>query len=404
MSRSGRAGAGWLVGAAAASGVGTYVLLVVAAAGLDAGFDLFSVFWSFLMVAVIGGFLPLEQVVARRVAGAQAVAVLVRPLLVWGAIVVVVATAVFAALWRGPGAVVLVLAGGVLAMVPQATVRGVAAGRQHLRAYGLVIVTDSALRAVVCGVLAAAGVRELVAYTGAIAVSAWVGAGVGALALRRTMPVEHPTAPALPAGTAAPMSLAREAGSVGVALLGMQLVLNSPVVLADVLATASAGSLLAATSLARVPVLGVQVLQATYVARIAALVASRDPRARTWCRAVAALSVAAAASCLAGMVALGPWLVALLFGDDLAPDRTTCALVGAGIGLFLVASVANDLAVATGRSAWAGATWLVAVAVGAAALLVVDGPDAPLVPLLLASAVAAAALTRQRRGPLERAG
>lgn len=374
------------------SGLSTYALLALAATGLGEGFDLFSVFWSFLMIAVIGGFLPLEQVVARRVATGQAPAMLVRPLLVWGGVVLVPATAAFAWLWDGPGAVVAVLAAAVAGMVPQGTVRGVASGRQDLRAYGLVLITDSGLRCVACAGLAVAGVDDLLPYAAAVAASVWVAAGIGGVALR-------PGAGGRSAATGevALPSLAREAGSVGAALLGMQLVLNSPVVLADVLATASAGTLLAATSLARVPVLAVQVLQATYVARIAALVAAGDPRAASWVRAVAALSWAAGGACLAGMVLLGPWSVALLFGEQFAPGRTTCAVVGAGVGLFLVATVANDLAVAVGRFRWVGATWLVAVAVGLVAVLPLSGRDAPLVPLLVASALAAAALTWQRR-------
>lgn len=396
MRRAGAApGAAWLVVAAGVSGVSTYVLLAVAAAGLGVGFDLFSVFWSFLMIAVIGGFLPLEQVAARRVAGGQAPATLVRALAVWGAVVVVVATAGFWWLWDGGGGVVLVLAAAVTGMVPQGTVRGVASGRQDLRAYGLVLVTDSSLRALACGALAVAGSEAVVAYAAAVAASAWVAAAVGAVALRLDGASGQPTT-----DSGSP-SLAREAGSVAAALLGMQLVLNSPVVLADAMAAASAGTLLAATSLARVPVLAVQVLQASYVARIAGFVAAGDQRARTWCRAVAVLSWAAAGACLLGMVVLGPWLVALLFGDRFAPDRTTCAVVGAGIGLFLVATVANDLAVAVGRFRWVGATWLVSVLAGAAVLAVVpSGADAPLVPLVVASGVAAAALTWQRRPAL----
>jgi hypothetical protein len=98
-----------------------------------------------------------------------------------------------------------------------------------------------------------------------------------------------------------------------------------------------------------------------------------------------------AALTVLGAVALGPQLVRLVFGPEYVVGRMTCTLVAAGIGVYLIASVANDVSVAVGAHARAASTWLLAALAGAVpAVALSDIVLRTTLPMLVGSTVAAA--------------
>jgi O-antigen/teichoic acid export membrane protein len=180
------------------------------------------------------------------------------------------------------------------------------------------------------------------------------------------------------------------------ALLCMQGVLNSPVLVAGAFGAGAAftGSLMTIASAARIPVFVTQAGQATYVGRIATAHHRHEyERVRRLVTLVAGAVGAMAVLTVLGGVMVGPQLVRVVFGPDYVVGRVTCALVAAGVGVYLIASVANDISVAVGVHGRAAVTWLLAAVAGAVpALMLNDIVLRTTLPMLVGSAVAAAAL------------
>ena len=86
---------------------------------------------------------------------------------------------------------------------------------------------------------------------------------------------------------------------------------------------------------------------------------------------VTLLAIAAFAGCVAlAMLAIGPWLMGLVFGGDLAYDRLGLVLISFGMGLYLAAATLNQALLARARARAACACWLAAAAAYVGFLLV----------------------------------
>ena len=78
---------------------------------------------------------------------------------------------------------------------------------------------------------------------------------------------------------------------------------------------------------------------------------------------VTLVAIAAFAACVAlAMLAIGPWLMDLVFGGDLAYDRLGLVLISLGMGLYLAAATLNQALLARARARAACACWLAAAA------------------------------------------
>jgi O-antigen/teichoic acid export membrane protein len=78
---------------------------------------------------------------------------------------------------------------------------------------------------------------------------------------------------------------------------------------------------------------------------------------------VTLLAIAAFAMCVAlVMLAIGPWLMDLVFGGNLAYDRLGLVLISLGMGLYLAAATLNQALLARARARAACACWLAAAA------------------------------------------
>ncbi|MCG7285437.1 hypothetical protein MHY85_05535 [Cellulomonas sp. ACRRI] len=402
----------WVLGGAVVSGAATYALLVVVGRAVGpAGYSAFSLFWSAAIIASLGAFLPVEQVLATRTAtgawrGATAFARGARIALPLAAAAVVVHLLVW--LLRDGGSPDAVAWAAVLLLVPTAAgfvwqfpARGVLAGEGRRLAYASVVLVDAGLRAAVAVALWLSGTTAVEPYLAAVACSSVACALVGRALVRRGGPAPHPGPEVADAAAdGGDLRGARRAVlPLVVAMLGMQGLLNSGPVVAGLVAgtpalAATAGHLLAALTLARLPVFVTQAAQAVYVAPIAGMVhRGEGDRARRLVTRLAVLVVATAALTVVVGTLLGPALVPVLFGPEYQVARGDVVLVVLGVAAYLVASVANDLAVALGRHRRTGPAWVAGVvAAVVVALLVPDLAARVTLPLLVGCVVAGAVL------------
>ncbi len=86
---------------------------------------------------------------------------------------------------------------------------------------------------------------------------------------------------------------------------------------------------------------------------------------------VTLMAIAAFAGCVAlVMLAIGPWLMDLVFGGDLAYHRLGLVLISLGMGLYLAAATLNQALLARAHARAACACWLVSAAAYVGFLLI----------------------------------
>lgn len=389
----------WVAAGGAYVGVTTYVLLVVTARAVGPDeYGVFSLFWSAFVLVGIGVFLPIEQVLARRRAGVASTGGLLGAAVRFAlscAGISVAALAAFELIARGGSGVALgplfAFAMGVAGCSLQFPVRGILSGRLDLRGYATVLAVDNSVRTIGVIGLWAAGASRATPYMICVGAAALISGIVGVWLVRG----DSDAARADGRG-ATTMTVGREASGLVVALLCMQALLNSPVLVAGASGAGAAftGSLMTIVSAARLPIFLAQAGQATYVGRIATAHHRHEQRAvRRLVTLVAGVVGVAAVVTVLGAVTLGPWLVRLVFGSAYVVTGLTCTLVALGVGAYLIASVANDVSVAVGVHARAAVTWLVAAVAGAVPALVLhDIVLRVTLPMIVGSVVAAAAV------------
>ncbi len=358
-------------------GLAAYVHLAVAGHSLTAAdYSSLSVLWSVVFTLGIGVFLPVEQEVARLVAARRTRGLPPGPVLARGA---AVATAVLGLLllvtagtastladrlFDGDRAMVGVLAGALAALAVAHTTRGVLSGLRLFGWYGTQLGIDGGLRIGLVAVLAVAGVDSPVAYALVLVVAPLAGVALTAAPVLR----------AAGGGTAVPWPpLLRGLALLTVSSLLSQVVVNVGVINVRLLAPsdiATAGALLSALVLVRVPLFVFGSMQAALLPGLSTAAATGDEAAfGTLLRR--ALAVVTALGIGGGVltVLLGPWLVRVLFD---APD-----VLGHGDFLWLaVATLAYLWAMVLGQALLArdrhhaqAIAWIAGVAALAAATL-----------------------------------
>jgi O-antigen/teichoic acid export membrane protein len=105
------------------------------------------------------------------------------------------------------------------------------------------------------------------------------------------------------------------------------------------------------------------------------------------------LAIAGFAACVAlVMLAIGPWLMDLVFGGDFDYERGGLVLVSIGMGLYLAAATLNQALLAHARAPHAAAAWL-ACAIAFALFLAIADFDDRVLQVEVAFVGAAAALS-----------
>jgi O-antigen/teichoic acid export membrane protein len=153
--------------------------------------------------------------------------------------------------------------------------------------------------------------------------------------------------------------------AVAAAQLGEQALLNAGVIVAGAVAqAAAAGAVFNALLITRAPLQLFQSVQTSLLPHLARLEATEGHDA--FARAIRTTLLAIAgftALVTTVLLALGPTLMRLVFGDDTNFGRFGLAVVAIGMGLHLAAGTLNQAALARGRATAAGMVWLAAAAI-----------------------------------------
>jgi O-antigen/teichoic acid export membrane protein len=363
---------------AIASGVGSYVLLIVVSKHTDAlGYSDFAVFWSLTVTIGLGFFYPIEQETAREVSGraASTASGLAKFVVSAAAVVALIASALALGLLTPAGLDFIGMPGLIVALIAsfaayavQFPIRGMLSGAGRTTSYSSVIAVEGLLRVILPVAFALLGFTSPVLFAFVVAAAAAL-AVVPALLQRDRGWLNHARVPA--------RTFASRAGRLIVAAFSIQLLLNSGTLLARGFAdgddAALAGQILACLSIARIPVFAYQVLQILYLPRLASQwKTGAFDAVRTTLLVAGSAAIAVGAAVVGGMVLLGGWVTALLFGPDLVLSTAGIALVSSGVAIFIVALVMSDGAVALGSHTLVVRSWVVALLCAVPVAVVAD--------------------------------
>jgi O-antigen/teichoic acid export membrane protein len=322
-----------IAAAALLSGLGSYVLLIIVAKNTSTvDYADFAVFWSLTVVVGLGVFYPLEQETARESAGLPVVrrggfARIVLAASAGCAVLLGLFSLVFLTPngvdYLGSPLLVVALIISFAGYAVQFPVRGFLSGSGRTSSYSAVVALEGLLRILLPAMLVLVGLTGSFWFAGVIGVAAGLSVvprllGRDRLWLARDRPGFG-------------LFLSRF-GRLIVAALSIQFLLNSGVLVAKALSGPGdevlAAQILTSISIARIPIFGYQVLQILYIPRL-----SREWKGGRFrdARATVLFAVGAAAAIgvviVVGMLFLGPWVTALLFGPKLVLSTTGILLV-----------------------------------------------------------------------------
>jgi O-antigen/teichoic acid export membrane protein len=355
----------------------------------------------FLVFMFGGVFVPFEQEIGRRLAalrvrGEGGGPVIRRVVALAGGMVVllVVVTALLAPvlldrLFDGQVLLVVGLVLGAVGLLTANVSQGILAGNDRFGRYGAFLGTDSSLRLTIALVLMALGVR----VAGPIGLALGIGPLVTALVLlwgRRELMEPGPELPwrDLTAGLGA--LLAASAFS--------QILINASPILVNLYAgpDSTAGAVfISALIVARVPLFVFQAVQAALLPRLARLAAAGQ--LDEFRSGISRLVVLVGGLVVVGSVvifAIGPTLVSMFEGGDVAVDRMTVGLLAAASGGFLIATALSLGLIALHGARLAAVGWFVGVVtlLGVSALLDTDPVSRVTVAFAASTFVAAAVM------------
>jgi O-antigen/teichoic acid export membrane protein len=379
-------GAGILSLGIATTGVVTFAYFSVASHVLDdADYKAVSLLWSVLFMTVSVIYRPIEQLLSRTIADRRARGLehdhpLRAPLLIQGgfalafvAVALALRSTIEDGLFDGAGALYWILVVAVLAYAASYFARGWLAGHQWFSLYGALVFLEASSRLLFALAVAVGIASGQTAVALGMAAAPFVSLVVVPLAFsRRTATTrrgrrDNPRTAS--AGTGGELSVAR-GGRFALAVLAIMLaeqtLLNAAVLTSDLTAEDAvvAGFVFNVLLIARAPLQLFQAVQGSLLPHLAGLEA-RAGRAEAQ-RAVRITVVAIAGFALtvaAGLVALGPWVMDVLFDDAATYGRWGLALVALGMGFHLMAGTLNQAALARDRAGGAATAWLLAAVV-----------------------------------------
>ena len=365
--------------------------------------------WSAIFITVSVLYRPVEQLLSRTIAdhdargitGSHHLRVAATIQLALG-----VAFAVVALALRGPiqddllggsAALYWVLVVAVLAYAASYFARGFLAGHHRFGLYGGLVLMEASSRCLFALAVAIGIAEGQTAVALGMAAAPIVSLAVVPPALaRRLAPAaaDEPDAPASaqldaaardePAAREPEFTLARGTGFAAAVLLIMvceQTFLNAGPILIEASEEGARGAALAGIVfnvllIARAPLQLFQAVQTSILPHLTRLRAGgeTDPFRRSV--NLTLIAIAGFAACVAlVMLALGPWVMDLLFGGDFDYERGGLVLVALGMGLYLAAATLNQALLAHGRAMQAAISWLAAAAAFVAFLLLADFDD-----------------------------
>ncbi|MGN9919508.1 lipopolysaccharide biosynthesis protein [Micromonospora palomenae] len=351
-------------------GLASYVHLAVAGHSLtEADYSSLSVLWSIVFTLGIGVFMPVEQEVARVVAARRSQGLPPGPVLARGAVLAagvlaVMVVVILAArgpltdrLFAGDAAMVTVLIGALVAMAVAYTTRGVLSGLQLFPWYGTQLGVDGGLRIAMVAVLGFAGVTSPLWYGLVLVIAPLAGV------LLTLPPVLRAAGGGVPVAWGA---LLRGLGLLTVSSLLSQVVVNVGVInvrLLDPSDVATAGALLSALVLVRIPLFVFASLQASLLPGLATSATTGDLRGfHSLLRRALGIVTALGLLGAIGAIALGPWLVGALFDAAGVLGHGDFAWLAVATLAYLWAMVLGQALLALDRHRAQALAWTVGVA------------------------------------------
>jgi O-antigen/teichoic acid export membrane protein len=357
----------------ATTGIVTFAYFSVASHVLDdADYKAISLLWSVLFVTVSVIYRPIEQLLSRTIADRRARGLehdhpLRAPLLIQAGFALAFAVVALAlrgpiedGLFDGSAALYWILVVAVLAYAASYFARGWLAGHQWFGLYGALVFLEATSR-LLFALAVAVGIAEgQTAVALGMAAAPFVSLVVVPLAFSR-----RPAAGERRGGDEQ-LSVAR-GGRFAVAVLAIMLaeqtLLNAAVVTSDLTAEDAvvAGFVFNVLLIARAPLQLFQAVQGSLLPHLAGLEARAGREEARRAVRITLLAIAGFALCVAaGLVALGPWAMDLLFDDAATYGRWGLALVALGMGFHLMAGTLNQAALARDDAGRAAAAWLLA--------------------------------------------
>lgn len=419
---------GLLTVALGTAGLLAYAFFAIASHTLDRDdYGQIVVLWSAVFLIISTLFRPIEQLLSRTVAELDeqgrsvrhALRVAASIQLAVAAAFTVISLALFSPLendlFGGDALFVWVMIGAVLAFGGSYFARGFLAGRRQMGLYGAVLLVDGMARlsfalALAFGIADGVGVVAV-----GIAVAPLLSLVVVPFALRAKAPPRDPSfdpADKVAVEAAPEFTLAQGGGfaaAVLVIMLSEQVFLNGgPLFVRAAEGTAAAGFIFNVLMVARAPVVLFQAVAASLLPHLTRLRSRGDETSaeafrvsvRMTLLVIAGFSVAV----VLGLIAVGPQVMELAFGEKFEYDRLGLVLVGLGMGFYLTAATLNQAALAEGQARAAAGCWLVC-AVGFIVINLVPGLDVfrrVEVGFLAAAAVLSILLYALHRHPISR--
>ncbi len=371
--------------ALATAGALTYVFFAVASHSLSEDeYGRIVVLWSVVFISVSVLFRPVEQLLARTVADLSerghsvrhacrvAATIQMAVAVVFLVVALALRSVLTDELFDGKDLLFWVLVGSVLAFAASYFARGFFAGSHRMGWYAALLIVEGVVRLSLAFVVAV-GISEgagLVAI--GIAAGPLASLAVVPLALRRTnrtdgSPVDVSTTPPRPSADAAsPFTLAQGGGFAAALLcvmLSEQVLLNSGVLFVrGAEGAAAAGFIFNVLMVARAPVVLFQAVAASLLPHLTRL-RSRGDRSSGEAFALSVnltLLVVAGftAVVLLGVLAVGPPVMQIAFGDNFDYDRVGLSIVAVGMGCYLAAATFSQATIAQGKATAAAACWL----------------------------------------------
>jgi O-antigen/teichoic acid export membrane protein len=364
----------------ASTGVFSFLYFAVASHVLAPGeYGAIALLWATLFILTSVIYRPVEQLLSRTIAeriargetGAHPLRV---PLtlqasfaLVFGVVVLVARDPVQDA-FDGSAALYWTFVAAGVAYGASYVARGYLAGHRWFALYGGLVLFEAVGRvcfpAAVAVGLASGQTAVALGIVAAPLLSLLV---VPAALARHAAPESGPARGDAARGDAAGLTLRAGAGF-AVAVAAVQLAEQTLVNAAVLTTRATAGTVLAgavfnALLITRAPLQLFQAVQTTLLPHLTGLrtTEGNDDFARTI--RVTLLAVAAFAAAVAlGLLAIGPWAMDLVFGEDYTYGRWGLAVVALGMGFHLAAGTLNQAALARGQAPRAAVAWLAAAA------------------------------------------
>ena len=359
----------------------------------EAQYGRITLLWSAVFITVSVLYRPVEQLLsrtiadrdARGVAGREHLRVAATIQLALGVLFAIVALAlrdpIEDELLGGSGTLYTILIVAVLADAASYFARGFLAGHHRFGLYGGLVLMEASSRFMFALAVAVSIAEGQTAVALGIAAAPIVSLAVVPWALGRRLRAEPVVT--TDEEDATEFTLSHGSGfavAVLLIMLSEQTFLNAGPLLVKAnegaRGAALAGFAFNVLLIARAPLQLFQAVQTSILPHLTRLRASgeTDPFRRSVNLTLLAIAAFAGVVALV-MLAIGPWLMDVVFGGDFDYERGGLVLVSIGMGLYLSAATLNQALLAHGRAPHAAAAWVACAIAFALFLLLADFDD-----------------------------